>query len=124
MSKLTDLTEAYLSAKAAYEGAKSIVDDTKDLLMHELEQTGLKSIKTDDATVSIVQKPAYVINEVEVTNYLKDQPAVEVDLFYKKLLNRDMVLDYASKQLKETGEVIPGITTNVSEYLMVRSTKK
>lgn len=120
MSKLTDLTEAYLRARAAAEEAKQLAEDCKQLLQTELEGAGLKSIKTDDATVSIVQKPVYDVNEIAVTNYLKDQPNIELDMFYTKTLNKKTVLDYASKQLKETGEVIPGIQTSVSEYLMVR----
>lgn len=126
MSKLTELTEAYLNARSAAEGAKEIAENCKQLLQTELEEIGLKSIKTADgrATVSIVNKPVYSVNEVAVTHYLADQPGLELDLFYTKTLNKKMVLDYASKQLKETGEVIPGIETSESEYLMVRENKE
>lgn len=56
MSKLTELTEAYLYAKDAAKRAKGIEDSTKEFLFAELERVGLKSIKTDRASVSIVKK--------------------------------------------------------------------
>lgn len=124
MSKLTELTEAYLDAKAALDSVKEAVDSTKELLLHELEQVGLKSIKTDRATVSIVKKPVYSVIEREVEGYLKDQPDLAIDEFYVTTMDKKKVLAYAEHQLKTTGEVIPGIEASETEYLMVREVKE
>jgi hypothetical protein len=124
MSKLTDLTQAYLSSKEALEEAKKVAETTKDLLMHELEQSGLKSIKTDVATVSIVKKPVYTVNEREVTEYLKEQPDLDIDEFFVTSMDKRKVTMYAEHQLKTTGEVIPGIEASETEYLMVRQVKE
>jgi hypothetical protein len=124
MSKLTELTEAYLSAKDALEGAKQVAESTKDLLFNELEQVGLKSIKTDRATVSIVKKPVYTVNERVIGEYLKEQSEVDADEFYVTTLDKRKVTAYAEHQLKTTGEVIPGIEASETEYLMVRNNKE
>jgi hypothetical protein len=124
MSRISDLTEAYLDAKSAYERTKEVVDITKDMLMTELEKDGMKSIKTDRASVSIVKKANKVINEREVGAYLKEQPNIELDDFYITSLARDKVLAFAEHQLKNTGEIMPGISTTETEYLMVRENKK
>ena len=124
MSKLTDLTQAYLSSKEALEEAKKVAETTKDLLMHELEQSGLKSIKTDVATVSIVKKPVYTVNERELTDYLKEQPNIDLDEVFVTSMDKRKVTMYAEHQLKTTGEVIPGIEASETEYLMVRQVKE
>jgi hypothetical protein len=123
-SSLKDLTDAYIHARQAVVDATEAANMTKDLLMTQLEAVGLKSIKTDQASVSIVKKPVYSVNEREVEGYLKEQNDIAIDEFYITTMDKKKVLAFAEHQLKSTGEVVPGITASETEYLMVRENKE
>lgn len=125
MSKLTTLVDKYAKAKQQEAKVKEQLDIVRNQLQDELAKIGVKSIKTADgkATVSMVTRVTPVVSEREFADYLADNPDLEPDLFYTRSLNKDVVVGYAEKQLKETGEVVPGISVRETEYLSIRENK-
>lgn len=96
----------------------------RQVAMDNMQAVGLKQIKTDNATVSIAKRVTPQVDEIGFRAWAKEQPSFELDTFYVKSLDKKKVVDYSKHLLKETGEIVPFITTNESEYLSVRPIKE
>lgn len=92
-------------------------------LLEALEATGLKSAKTDDFTASIVSKPNIIVtHEESVIDWLKHQPDIEPDQYIG--LKQSSFKPLAAQWFIKTGEKIPGVETQITETLAIRTNKK
>lgn len=92
--------------------------------MDSMQAVGLKQIKTDNATVSIAKRVTPEVDEVGFRVWANEQPSFELDTFYVQSLDKKKVVDYSKHLLKQTGEIVPFISTTESEYLSVRPIKE
>lgn len=100
------------------------LDALRQVAMDSMQAIGLKQIKTDNATVSIAKRVTPEVDEVGFRVWANEQPSFELDTFYVKSLDNKKVVDYSKHLLKETGEIVPFISTTESEYLSVRPIKE
>lgn len=127
--ELRDLLELLARAKHNYAEAdrvakecKQELADLKQLVADALVDTGLKSAKTDDLTVSMVQKPAFkVTDERALINYIDDEPTLDLRSYLR--LDLRSVDTLAREALHKNGEVIPGGEIVTSEYLSIKENK-
>lgn len=88
----------------------------------KLQELGMTSAKTQSGSVSVVQKPNLVItNEQAVREWLENTPEVESDLYIR--LDKTAFKSLAKSWFDNTGELINGTDTEVSEYLQVKEKK-
>lgn len=123
---LTELGKARAAANKTYVEYKKeqeIVDVLRDELLVMLKETGLKSAKNDEFTVSISQTPRVVIvNESALIEWLKETPDIESDVYIG--VKRSAFDTLAKTMLKSTGELANGTEVAVTEALNIRSNKK
>jgi ribosomal 30S subunit maturation factor RimM len=100
------------------------LDALRQVAMDSMQAVGLKQIKTTNATVSIAKRVTPEVDEVGFRVWAGEQPSFELDTFYVQSLNKKKVVDYSKHLLKQTGEVVPFISTTESEYLSVRPIKE
>lgn len=96
----------------------------RQITMDSLQQSGLNQIKTDNATVSIARRVTPQVDEMGFKIWAQEQSDFELDTFYVQSLDKKKVVDYSKHLLKQTGEVVPFISTTESEYLSVRAAKE
>lgn len=100
------------------------LDALRQVAMDSMQAVGLKQIKTDNATVSIAKRVTPEVDEVGFRVWANEQPSFELDTFYVQSLDKKKVVDYSKHLLKQTGEIVPFISTTESEYLSVRPIKE
>ncbi len=96
----------------------------RQVAMSSMQAVGLKQIKTDTATVSISKRVTPQVDETGFRVWAQEQPSFELDTFYVQSLDKKKVVDYSQHLLKQTGEIVPFISTTESEYLSVRAAKE
>lgn len=117
--KVTKTIDKYL---ALLEKKRQLEDDIamlRNLVQDEMNKEGLKQVKTETATVSVVHSVTPRVNEVAFRQWAAEQPDLPMDTFYIESLDKKKVVEYAEKILNEDGEVAPFITTTESEYIRV-----
>lgn len=106
---------------------KKVLDEEIEIIrnqaMDEMSKAGLKQIKTDKATASIVKRVNYDVNETEFRRWADEQPNLELDMFYVTLLDKKRVTEIGEKQLKQTGEIVPFMAAREIEYISIRNNK-
>lgn len=96
--------------------------ELKQQLHEQLIESGLKSAKTDNYGVSIVQKPKIdVRSEQAVKEWLENAPNVESDAYIGLKLTPFKKL--ATTWFKDTGEMIDGVEYSSEESLTIKSNK-
>ena len=120
---MKDQVEQYLELLQAQAELAERVEVARNLMMDVMHKTGMLSVKTDKATVSVAKRLNKRIDERVFEDWLKDQPSLEPDMFYVSTLDKKKAELVAEKVLKEQGEVVPFITTSETEYLSVRKAK-
>jgi ribosomal 30S subunit maturation factor RimM len=116
--------EQYLKLLEQKRAIDEQIEITRHLVMDEMAQLGLKQIKTDTATTTIAKRVTPVVDEVGFRSWATEQPELAIDEFYVQSLDKKKVADYAKHVLRETGEIVPFISTNETEYLSVRAAKQ
>jgi len=123
MSSLGKLRSESDELYETYKIKKMEADSMRFQLLEALEATGLKSAKTDDFTASIVSKPNIIVtHEASVIDWLKHQPDIESDQYIG--LKQSSFKPLAAQWFIKTGEKIPGVETQISETLAIRTNKK
>lgn len=95
----------------------------RQMIQTEMEKDQLTQVKTKYATVSISRRVSYGLDEMQWRNWAIQNPELEVDLFYVTTVDKKKVVEQAERWLKETGEMVPGITAQQTEYLSIRKAK-
>lgn len=120
---MKEQVEQYLELLQAQAELAERVDTAKNLMMDVMHKTGMLSVKTDKATVSVAKRTNKRVDEREFETWLETQPSLEEDMFYIRSLDKKKAELIADKILKENGEVVPFISTSETEYLSVRKAK-
>lgn len=120
---MKEQVEQYLELLEAQAELAERVDVAKNLMMDVMHKTGMLSVKTDKATVTVAKRTNKKIDEREFEVWLENQPSLEADMFYVRSLDKKKAELVADKVLKEQGEVVPFISTSETEYLSVRKAK-
>lgn len=100
------------------------IETAKQLVIDQLDSLGVKSLRTAHATATKAVRKSYNVDERAFLDWAKRQPDFEADTFYVSKIDKDKLVDWSIKHLKETGEVVPYITVSESEYLSVRNAEK
>lgn len=100
------------------------IEVAKQLVMDQLDGLGVKSLRTSHATATKATRKTYNVNEPSLKTWAEKNPDFELDNFYVKTIDKDKLVDWSIKHLKETGEVVPYISVTESEYLSVRNAEK
>lgn len=129
MNEITDLIEeiGHINRRA-----KDLYKEYKDLQVtlaekkHKLElllnDAGLRSAKTDLYTVSIRQKrDIQVTHEQSVIDWLKNEPNVEYDAYIG--LKLTPFKSFANGWWEQTGEIIDGTESIITESISIRENK-
>lgn len=106
---------------------QTLENELKDLsqqIQAELIKDKLKSISTADGkfVATRAQRNTRYIEQATAIEYLYKREDLDVDYFMA--LNEKKYLNLAETELKMTGEMLPGITTDTTEYLVVRESKE
>ncbi len=105
-----------------YKEQKENEDSLRAELVAKLEETGLKSAKTNDFMASIAQRTDIrVTHEQSVLDWLKEAPDIETDQYIGLKTTNFKVL--AKEVRKQTGEIIPGTEVVLSESLSIKGVK-
>lgn len=119
-----DAVNQYLELLKQREQIDAELQALREVAMDSMQTIGLKQIKTDTATVSIAKRVTPQVDEIGFRAWATEQPSFELDTFYIQQLDKKKVVDYSKKLLKDTGEIVPFISTTESEYLSVRLAKE
>ena len=132
MAKLNELLEELAAARAETNSAQEVYKilaakrDALQQRIHDgLKEAGIKSVSSNDFTVSIAKKPKFTIEDEKSTlEWLGAQDSVSIDDYVKPKLDKTMFDKLAAHTLKETGEIIPGTSFEETEYLSLRVKKE
>lgn len=124
MSRITELVSELRNTEQTASELTEHANTLRKLIMGEMVNEGLTQIKTADATVSRAKRKTYQISPLEWRAWAEKQPDMEVDNFYVTSLDKDRVKAHAERWIRETGEVIPGVTAGEIEYLSIRKATK
>jgi len=100
------------------------IANTREQIMQELHEEGLTQVKTPRETVSIAKRASVQVDEPTWLKWLDRQEKLDRDMFYVTSLDKKRVTDFGKNWLKETGEIVPGLTPVETEYLSIRKTEK
>lgn len=105
-----------------YKAGKDLEDELRRQIQEELHANELKQIKTDNTTISLTERPSLqIMNEAMVIEWLNSEPNVEAGAYIG--VKRANLETLAKQMLKETGEIIPGTDTQITETLSIRTKK-
>lgn len=106
-----------------YKAGKDLEDELRRQIQEELHANKLQQIKTDNTTISLTERSSLqIMNEAMVIEWLNSEPNVEADAYIG--VKRANLETLAKQMLKETGEIIPGTDTQVTETLSIRTKKE
>lgn len=115
--------ERYIALLEKQKTLAEEIEIARGAAMTEMQKVGLKQLKTQTHTVTIAKRVTEQVDEMGFRQWAGNTPGVELDLFYVNLLDKKRVVDFAKKQLNETGEIVPFIKANETEYISIRAAK-
>lgn len=123
--KPIDTINNYLKLLEQKKQLEEQIEIARQQTMDQMQGLGLKQLKLEDGpTVTIAKRVTESVNEIAFRQWAHEQPDFETDMFYVNVLDKKKVVDFSKKHLKETGEIVPYISAQETEYLMVRSADK
>ena len=121
--KLAEKRAQVENSKHYLEGLKAEKDGIQQQLLKALNESGIKSIKTDQCFFSSVLKhEPVVVDEHAVIEALKSRGLLEDHMVIK--LDAIRLKSTANALLKESGEVLDGMEIRDTEYISIRNNKK
>lgn len=118
--QLSKQRELVNSLEEQVKEAKTIKDDIQFKLIEKLQESGLKSIKTNEANYSLTTK-----SDIKVTDENSVMEALKVNGVYDDYvhpkLDTLMFKNYAKSVLNNTGEVITGTELTETTYISIKS---
>lgn len=117
---MTEL-DNYLTLRKQADEIKEQLAYAQQLLMDKMHRDNLLSVKHKLGNVSLAKRVTKRVNELEFNQWLKDQPDMERDMFYKEVFDDKKAVALADNLLKNDGEIVPYITSvEETEYLSIR----
>lgn len=116
--------EKYLSLLEKKKALDEEIEIARQQTMDQLQSLGVKQLKLNNVTVTVAKRVTETVDELGFEHWADQQPDFEADLFYVNMLDKKKVVMFSKKHLKETGEIVPFISANETEYLMVRPVKE
>lgn len=109
------------SQKRKLEDELSIISQQ---IQAELIRDGLKSIATADGkyVATRAKRQLKYVDQTTALDYLWHREDLDPESFMQ--LNDKKFINFAETELKQTGELIPGISVDETEYVVVRENKE
>lgn len=118
--KLSEKRDQIKSSEHYLEGLKEERDQLQFELITKLKESGLKSIKTNEANYSLTTK-----QDIKVTDENSVIEALKVngvyDDYVKPKLDTLMFKNYAKSVLNNTGEVMEGTELTETNYISIKA---
>lgn len=117
-AKIAEVEEQF---KSILEPLKAEKDSMEQGLMDSLKRNGFDSVKTQKATITIAHRKTVIVSDENAL--ITELKAKGLNEYVKEALNKELFKG-VSDQIKKTGETMPGITLQDTEYMAVREKKE
>jgi len=120
VSMLLDLRSQINDIKKQLEPLQAQRDELQQNIIDTLKKKEIRSIKTEEATISrVIQKRLVIVDEQEVIKDLKKQ---KLNDYVVEAVNRKIFTPMANKMASE-GKTLKGSEIAETEYISVRQSK-